>query len=435
MKYLQIIFLILSCLVLITSCSDNNGKEIKAAVSNSEAVISDNNAIRREYNGYIVLETDYSDYKTSEYFEQIKFIADNIDSTDKKIMKLLMELLLDKAEAADEENARVFNAEISGVYESDGKIYMMRSCGIMGSAVIFDLWLTDGQSVYYTGDFISSDYVWMYPIENGESVIVTTEYSVRGFDYRNSPLIAAKVYTIGSGLLTEYVPDEGKQFFWLYTENKDEIDGDELYILDSIEDGFIFAPEDVTKRAAEGKFKQELVWSGGKIEAELTEAKSYTVVPDNSPNAGKSGYITQSAYEIIVYTVAHECGTVGIEETGSTTMSDSEMFAAASAMLNAIENPKCYAKPQYGNTASERINGFYEHNSSLNLDYKDRLSTPNAGTTGETGEDAMRRAAEIVNYVLTGNRAFGSEVGCWVGNVSETVTYFSTSVSESTQKG
>ena len=251
--------------------------EIPAEILSSDIVtnkvLPEEAFVRCEYNGYIVLKTDISSFilscqnddagnLTDSECKNIEYIVENMDSTNKAIM----ESLSAGREAVAEENARTYYAEISGLYEADGKTYMIRECSVMGSTVIYDLWCTDGDSVEYVGDFVSSEYVWMYPIKNGKSVIVTYEFTVRGFDYSKSPLIAANVYTIESGILTEYELESDKQFFWLYKPNSDgSSEENELYILNAIEEGYIFAPEDITELALKGKLNQEIEWDGDKI--------------------------------------------------------------------------------------------------------------------------------------------------------------------------
>ena len=154
--------------------------------------------------------------------------------------------------------------------------------------------------------------------------------------------------------------------------------------------------------------------------AKFTKAKSYTVVPDNSPNAGKDGYITQSDYDRLIYVMTHECGTTG--------NSDTELFGTASALLNEYETPGFYDCEGYNkDTFSNFLDGFYDHNY--------QLAVSNIDPNSAEGKDAQKRAEAILDYVLSGNRAFGSEVGCWVSNESHTVSYFSTAVDEKTQKG
>ncbi len=276
--------------MVLTSCSYNRYAEIPFENVNSSTItsipvetfvssttinnfFSEQNFNKHEYNGRVILKTDFFSFilscqkddeskLTDTQYQNIEYLAKNMDSADRAIMKLLSAGL----ETVAEENAPTYYAEIFGVYDLEEKTYMIRGYHIMGSSFIYEIWCTDGNTIEYVGDFVSTKYEWMYPIKDGKPVIVTYEFTVRGFDYSKSPLIAANVYTIESSMLTEYKLENDKQFFWLYKSKSEGIpEGNELYILDAIEDGYIFAPEDVTELALKGELNQEIGWDNGKI--------------------------------------------------------------------------------------------------------------------------------------------------------------------------
>lgn len=278
-KFKNVVILCIAItLVMCTACCKTSVKDATTTVYTNTSVTDVSNTViksehavsKHEYNGYIVLETNTEPLEcfkengtiTDKQYEQSKFIIDNIDSTDKKIMKSLSS----NEDTVSENDAKVYNAEISGIYEYNNKTYLFRGCHVMGSSNIYDLWCTDGNSVKYVGDFVSSKYEWMYPIKNGDSVIVTYEFKARGFDYDNSPIIASQVYLIKDDKLEEYKLQDNKQFFWFFdSEENETLDGNELYIFDKIEDGYIFPPEEITEIALNGDLKQEIAWVDGEI--------------------------------------------------------------------------------------------------------------------------------------------------------------------------
>ena len=144
-------------------------------------------------------------------------------------------------------------------------------------------------------------------------------------------------------------------------------------------------------------------------EAKLTNAKSYAVISDNSYLAGKSGYITKTDFNRIVYIMTHECG--------KTPNSNAEMFGTASVLLNEFEHDGFFDQGEYSKeTMSDFLDGFYKHNGLYGL-YNEN--------DGVNDKDSTTRAEMILNYVLSGKRAFNSEVCYWVGNSTGTVTGFS----------
>ncbi|MBQ8826173.1 MAG: hypothetical protein IJ007_03670 [Oscillospiraceae bacterium] len=238
--------------------------------------------IKSEYNDYITLNTsispDTEKNLTDIQRKHIEVILNETDSTDKDIMSVLSL----KKETADKEHAPVFQADITAVYELDGKTYAVRSYPVMGSSVMYDIWCTEGNTAEYVGDFTASEYVWQYPLKNGQPVMVSYEFYSRGHDYSKTPLIAADVYVIENGKLTECHPDDGKQFFWLCEfESTDKSDQNRLFILDKLEEGYSIAPEDVTELVQNGSFKQELMWSEGKLTAEKSTAVTTAEIAEN----------------------------------------------------------------------------------------------------------------------------------------------------------
>ncbi len=132
---------------------------------------------------------------------------------------------------------------------------------------------------------------------------------------------------------------------------------------------------------------------------EYTNARSYTVVPNNSPNAGKSGYITESEYKYLIATVAGEAGDVSV----------SNSYGVASASLNAIEN-------QYDGD----VMGFLNNNCwAFGKGYKQYVdNNGNINITGYGTDEGYKNAKIAVDAALSGTRAFPSNVQYWVGNYS-----------------
>lgn len=276
--FLRYTIVLLSVFVF-SSCSEKSNIVIPAEKKEFENYLTEPNIISpettaynminniTEYNGTIVLETDVSlidlDNLTTTQHLHLKFIMENIISTDKEIMTILSK----KKSPETIENAPKYYADILDIYEYDNKTYLVRSCMLMGGISIFDIWSTDGNTVEYVGDFITSEYQWMYPIQMGKPVIVTTEFVSRGFDYSTAPVIASKVYTLENNNLAEYKLSNDKQFFWLYSSQEDkQVKGNRLFILDAIEDNNSVAPNEIIEAVLNNTFEQEIAWVDNKIE-------------------------------------------------------------------------------------------------------------------------------------------------------------------------
>lgn len=132
-------------------------------------------------------------------------------------------------------------------------------------------------------------------------------------------------------------------------------------------------------------------------QATPSAATRYTIVPDNSSNAGKPGYITKSEYNYLVATIAGEAG--GVSTTNS--------YAVVSASLNAAEK-------QYDGDIME----FLENNCwPYGKNYKDYIGADGEiCITGAEQEKNYERAKISTDVALSGTRAFPSEVQFWVGN-------------------
>lgn len=275
--FLKYTIVLLSVFVF-SSCSERTNIVIseekdnyltESNIINSETTMLSNNKINNitEYNGTIILETDVSlidlDNLTTTQYIHLKFVMENIVSSNKEIMTILSK----KKPPEPIENAPKYYANILDIYEYDNQTYLVRSCMLMGGISIFDIWSTDGNTVEYVGDFVTSEYQWMYPIQMGKPVIVTTEFVSRGFDYSTAPVIVSKVYTLENNTLTEYTLSNDKQFFWHYSSQEDDqIKGNRLFILDAVEDTTSVAPDEIIDAVLDNTFKQELAWVDNKIE-------------------------------------------------------------------------------------------------------------------------------------------------------------------------
>ena len=137
-----------------------------------------------------------------------------------------------------------------------------------------------------------------------------------------------------------------------------------------------------------------------------TDANAFTVVPDNDPNAGKNGYITQSEYNRLLYIITHESGTTDNAAT--------DLFATASALLNSFE-----AAGYYGGYSSikAKLDAFEDKNAQYGL------FDSNDGAAA----DVQDLGRQVLDLVLNGTRLMG--VNCWTGD--GTNAYFSSTYKES----
>ena len=126
-----------------------------------------------------------------------------------------------------------------------------------------------------------------------------------------------------------------------------------------------------------------------------TNARSYTVVPNDSPNAGKFGYITDSEYNYLIATVAGEAGNVSV----------SNSYGVASASFNAIEG-------QHNGDVMKFLN---ENCWPFGKGYKQYIDS-NGNITSRDTDEGFKNAKVAVDAALSGTRAFPSEVQYWVGN-------------------
>lgn len=133
--------------------------------------------------------------------------------------------------------------------------------------------------------------------------------------------------------------------------------------------------------------------------AEYTNAQSYTVVPDDSPNAEKRGCMTETEYNFLVATVAGEAGDVSV----------SNCYGVASAILNASECKydgdivECLKNISW--KFGKNYKNFVDENGNININ-------------GFGTQEAFEAAKRGVNAALYGTRAFPEEVQYWVGNYS-----------------
>ncbi len=132
----------------------------------------------------------------------------------------------------------------------------------------------------------------------------------------------------------------------------------------------------------------------------VTDAQVYTKVPNDSLNAGKPGYITEYEYNLLIAQVAHEAGSV----------SQTNCYGVASALVNLSEN-------QYNGDFTKCINDscvrFENERDAL---YSNYISKEDGTLLKDTRGSQISTAKGAVDVVLSGTRAFPSEVQFWVGN-------------------
>lgn len=128
----------------------------------------------------------------------------------------------------------------------------------------------------------------------------------------------------------------------------------------------------------------------------VTDAHTYTVVPDGDPRAKQDGYMTESDYDRILYIVAHEVGTCNANEK----------FGVASALMNQLEQ-----KWGAGDTIKDGLDCYYKNNAAGGANDRDSIYFK-ADELSQYKDDVKA----YVDMALNGQRAFTEEIQSWTSD-------------------